>query len=149
MNKNIVTGILLSLISSVLFGFIDSLFFLIGESSLQSVFNNISFFDENMSELTTGGISAAVSLFVATGLVKLIKHKAEIIESPFVDAIGIIIGMLIVLLGYYIYKEISKINNNNNNNRVSNDNNNNNNNNSVSSNRANNDKNSRKNNCRT
>ena len=122
MNKNISIGILLSLISSILFGFIDSLFFLIGESSLQSIFNKISFFDENMSELTTGGISAAVSLFVATGIVKLIKKKAEIIESPFVDALGIIIGMLLVLLGYYLYKQISKINDNNtvNNNSVSN-----------------------------
>lgn len=120
MKSNIGIGILLSLVSSVLFGFIDSLFFLIGESSLQLAFNGISFFDENMSELATGGISAAISLFVATGIVSLIKKKFEIIENPFIDAIGILIGMSAVLTGYYIYTHVS--NNNNNSNSRNNDN---------------------------
>ena len=74
--------------------------FLIGESSIQKLFNSISFFDGNMSELATGGISAAVSIFIATGFVTLIKKKFEILENPFIDAFGILIGTTIANKNY-------------------------------------------------
>lgn len=73
MKTAILSGILLSLLSSVLFGLIDAFLFLIGESSFQKLFYSIPFFDENMSELATGGLAAAISLFIATGIVTLIK----------------------------------------------------------------------------
>jgi hypothetical protein len=125
MKKAILFGILLSLLSSVLFGLIDAIMFLIGESSIQKLFNSISFFDGNMSELATGGLSAAISIFAATGFVALIKKKFEIMENPFIDAFGILIGTTIVISFYYIYmkfikqllnKNSQKNNNNNNNN---------------------------------
>ena len=102
MKKAILFGILLSLLSSVLFGLIDAIMFLIGESSIQKLFNSISFFDGNMSELATGGLSAAISIFAATGFVALIKKKFEIMENPFIDAFGILIGTTIVISFYYI-----------------------------------------------
>ena len=132
MKTTILYGILLSLFSSVLFGLIDAIMFLIGESSIQTLFNSISFFDENMSELATGGISAAVSLFIATGFVTLIKKKFEILENPFIDAFGILLGTTIVISFYYIYTKFIKpmLNKNDSNNNASKNNNNNNNNNS-------------------
>ena len=130
MKTALLYGVLLSLLSSVLFGLIDAIMFLIGESSIQKLFNSISFFDENMSELATGGISAAVSLFIATGFVTLIKKKFEILENPFVDAFGIILGTTIVISSYYIYMKFIKpmLNKNDNNNNARKNNNNNNNN---------------------
>ena len=129
MKTTILYGVLLSLFSSVLFGLIDAIMFLIGESSIQKLFNSISFFDENMSELATGGISAAVSLFIATGFVTLIKKKFEILENPFIDAFGILLGTTIVISFYYIYTKFIKpmLNKNSNNSRNNNNNNNNNN----------------------
>lgn len=122
MKKAILFGILLSLLSSILFGLIDAIMFLIGESSVQKFFNSISFFDENMSELATGGISAAISLFIATGFVTLIKNKFEILENPFIDAGGILIGTTLVIVFYYIYIKFIKqaIVNNSSNNRNNN-----------------------------
>ena len=135
MKTTLLFGILLSLFSSGLFGLIDAIMFLIGESSIQKLFNSISFFDENMSELATGGISAAVSLFIATGFVTLIKKKFEILENPFVDAFGIILGTTIVISSYYIYMKYIKpmLNKNDNNNNASKNNNNSNNNNNNNS----------------
>ena len=140
MKKAILFGILLSLLSSVLFGLIDAIMFLIGESSVQKLFNSIPFFDENMSELATGGISAAISLFIATGFVTLIKNKFEILENPFIDAGGILIGTTLVIVFYYIYMKFIKptIVGNNSNNRNNNNNDNNDNNNNNSNNRNNN-----------
>jgi uncharacterized membrane protein YbaN (DUF454 family) len=103
MKTAILSGILLSLLSSVLFGLIDAFLFLIGESSFQKLFNSIPFFDENMSELATGGLAAAISLFIATGIVTLIK-KFEILENPFIDAGGILIGTTLVIVFYYLYE---------------------------------------------
>jgi len=133
MKKAILFGILLSLLSSVLFGLIDAVMFLIGESSIQKLFNSISFFDGNMSELATGGISAAISIFIATAFVALIKKKFEILENPFIDAFGILLGTAIVISSYYIYMKfvkptLNQNNNSNSNNSVNKNNNNNNNN---------------------
>lgn len=96
--------------------------FLIGEASIQKLFNSISFFDGNMSELATGGISAGVSIFIATGFVTLIKKNFEILENPFIDAFGIILGTTIVILFYYVYVKYIKslLNKNKNNNNRSN-----------------------------
>ena len=109
--------------------------FLIGETSVQDTLNSISFFDENMAELATGGLSAAISIFIATGFVTLIKHKFEILENPFIDAFGILLGTAIVITFYYVYKTFIKSsvtnhkhNNNNNSNSNNNKKNNNNNN---------------------
>ncbi len=132
MKTSIIIGIVLSLLSSVLFGLIDSIMFLVGETSVQDTLNSISFFDENMAELATGGLSAAISIFIATGFVTLIKHKFEILENPFIDAFGILLGTAIVITFYYVYKTFIKStsNNNNNSNNSNNNKNNNNNNNS-------------------
>ena len=145
MKTSIIIGIILSLLSSVLFGLIDAIMFLIGESSVQKLFNSISFFDENMAELATGGLSAAISIFIATGFVTLIKHKFEILENPFIDAFGILLGTAIVITFYYVYKTFIKSsatnhkhNNNNSNNNNSNNNNSNNNNSNNNSNNSNN-----------
>jgi hypothetical protein len=122
MKITILYGILFSLLSSVLFGLIDAIMFLMGESSIQTLFKSISFFDENMSELATGGISAAISLFIATGFVTLIKKKFEILENPFIDAFGIILGTTIVISFYYTYIKFIKpmLNKTDNNNRANN-----------------------------
>ena len=140
MKTSIIIGIVLSLLSSVLFGLIDAIMFLVGESSVQKLFNSISFFDENMAELATGGLSATISIFIATGFVTLIKHKFEILENPFTDALGIVLGTAIVITLYYVYKTFIKSsatnhkhNNNNNSNNNNNNKKNNNNNNSNNS----------------
>jgi uncharacterized membrane protein YbaN (DUF454 family) len=119
MKTSIIIGIVLSLLSSVLFGLIDAIMFLVGESSVQKLFNSISFFDKNMAELATGGLSATISIFIATGFVSLIKHRFEILENPFIDALGILLGTAIVISLYYIYAKFIKpsIKNKNRNNR--------------------------------
>jgi hypothetical protein len=133
--------IVISLLSAVIFGFMDSLCLLIGEYSLRDQLKKIPALDSTMRELTTGGISAAVALLIATGVVNLLKKNVvyELIEHPMLDVTGILIGLTLVLVGYFIYKQYikplifennnSSTNTNNNNNKNNKNNNNNNNNN--------------------
>ncbi len=100
--------ILISLISTILFGIIDSLIFLIGEETLQKKFNSIKFFDETMSEILTGGISAAIALFIASFIRIRLHQSYKILDHPLIDAIGIISGTLLVIIFYYLYKKIKK-----------------------------------------
>jgi hypothetical protein len=92
--------ILISLLSTIIFGMIDAMMFLFAEEDLQSQFNNIPFFDNNMSELLTGSISASVAIFISS----IIKHKLDnsydILEHPLIDVAGILIGTFIILALY-------------------------------------------------
>ena len=65
--------ILISILSSVIFGVIDALFFLTAEDELQDKIESLPYFDLNMAVLLTGGISAAAgTLFAVPGMIKLL-----------------------------------------------------------------------------
>ena len=97
--------ITISLIGTIVFGLIDASFFLLGESYLQKKFNTITFFDTNMSELLTGGISASIALFITSIINRYLHKYYKLIENPFLDVIGILVGTIIILLVYYLLKK--------------------------------------------
>ena len=116
-------NIFLALISTILFGIIDSVIFLFFEKEIQSIFENIDFFDEYSAELLTGGISAACALSISSMMEQYIEYYTkDFIKHPLLDAIGILIGTFIVIIlykfynNYKKYKNIKNNNNNNNNN---------------------------------
>ena len=102
-----ISKLFLSILSAVIFSFIDALFFLIGEQHLQNIFkNNIGFVDENVAELMTGGISAALSILLFNIIKHYINKHFEIYEYSFIDTIGIIIGTAIVIGFYILFKKV-------------------------------------------
>lgn len=96
---------IISLISTIIFGMIDGLFFLFAEESFQEKIKNLEIFDQNSSELMTGGISAAAAIFVSSIISKHIRKRYDILEEPFIDSIGIILGTIMVIIVYNIYKK--------------------------------------------
>lgn len=105
--SNITSILLLSLISTIIFGLIDALLFLGGENELQTWLQKNRFvsLDENMAELITGGLSASLAVLVAT-LIRLQLHKKfQIFEHPLLDVIGIMTGTMIVVFIYYFWKK--------------------------------------------
>ena len=117
MKKRFIISLILSFASSILFGIIDSSFLLAGESSIQKYLESLSPLTL-LYYLVTAGLSAALSILFATGIVIYIEKKYEIIENPFIDAFGILVGYSLVIVFYFIYKQMIKplFNNNNNNN---------------------------------
>ena len=100
--------ILFSLLGTIIFGFIDSLFFLIAEDSLQKEIKKIKFIDNNIAELATGGISASLAIFASSLIRRKLKTKYDILEYEWIDSAGIILGTIFVIIFYYCYKIIKK-----------------------------------------
>ena len=56
-----------------------------------------------VAELITSGISAAVAIFIATLVKNLLKKYNDLNESAWIDSMGIIIGTMIFILFYLHY----------------------------------------------
>ena len=85
-------SITVSLLCSILYGIIDSIFFLIGEDKVQSLLLKIPHFDMNTSEIISGGVSSALALFVSLWVGKILMKKYKISISPLLHCIGILLG---------------------------------------------------------
>lgn len=67
----------------------------------------IGHFDDVTSELLSGGIAAALALFVVTFIRYHLHEKYKILEHPYVDLIGIILGTISVVFFYsYLVKTL-------------------------------------------
>ena len=96
--------LIISLLSTILFGIVDGAFFLLAEESLQEKFTKISFFDSNMAELLSGGISASIAIFLTFYTHNIIHKHYHLVDHPLIDSIGVLIGTIIVIAVYYLYK---------------------------------------------
>ena len=98
--------IIVSLFCSILFGIIDSLFFLIGEEKLQLALLKVPHFDMNTAEIISGGISSAIALFISMWTGNFLNKKYKISVSPILHVIGIILGSIIIAILYILYVNI-------------------------------------------
>ena len=102
-----------SLLFTLIFGLIDALIFLLGEDSVQQGFINIGLNQEN-SELLTGGISATISILIASSILYFLKKsvlkKIELIENTLIDASGILLGTIIIFLFNFLINKNKKNN---------------------------------------
>jgi len=94
---------IMSIISTIIFGLIDASFFLIGEETFQKILINKYNFDLPMAELATGGFASSISIFVASFISNHLHSRYTIIDSPIIDAIGIILGTFIIILIYKFF----------------------------------------------
>ena len=95
--------IFISLISTILFGFIDASFFFLASDTVQKQIIKIPFFNRDMSEVLTGAVSASIAIFLANYIGLYIKKYYKIYENPFIDAAGILIGTIILLAIYLLF----------------------------------------------
>lgn len=100
--------IVLSFVSSILFGIIGSSLFLAFEQTVQKKFDDSSVFDKTSAELATDGITTSITIFIATSINLFLSHHFHIIHSPFIDSLGVIIGTIIVILIYILFKYLLK-----------------------------------------
>ena len=99
-----INKILLTLISTIVFGLIHGLFFLFAEEKIQEPIKNMEYFDKIMAELLTGGISAACAIMFSSIIEKIISHYTKnMIKHPLLDAMGVIIGTFIVIISYKLF----------------------------------------------
>ena len=106
--------ILISLMSVIIFGIIDGLFFLLAEETLQKKIKKLNLLNDNSIELITGGFSAAFAIFISSFIEYLLEKKFKLITNPFLDSLGILIGTCIVVGSYNLFLKIYNTNNTNN-----------------------------------
>jgi len=94
----------ISLVSTILFGIIDGILFMVAEEELQKQFVRIPFFDINMAELAAGGISSSVAIFITFYVYDTLHRYYHLVDHPFLDAMGVLLGTILVLGLYYLYK---------------------------------------------
>lgn len=92
----------ISMLASVVFGIIDALNFFLVEEQLNNFWKQISFLDETTIPILNGGISAAISIVITFYIEHYISTHFNVLKHPAIDGIGIIIGTIIVLVGYKI-----------------------------------------------
>lgn len=88
-----------------MFGIIDGGLFIFAEEFVQTELIKISFFDVNMAELASGGISASIAIFISSFIHEKLREHYKLIDSPLLDAAGVILGTSILLVIYYFYKK--------------------------------------------
>ena len=100
--------ILISLLSAIVFGVIDAVFFFIAEKDLQSKIEQIKNINRPAAELLTGGISASVAILFASLIKKILSQYFEVIENPIIDSIGVLLGTLIIFVIYILIRHFRK-----------------------------------------
>ena len=92
----------ISIIASVVFGIIDALNFFLVEEKLNNFWKQFSFLDETTIPILNGGISPAISIVIAYYVEHYISTHFNVLKHPGLEAAGIIIGAVIVLVGYKV-----------------------------------------------
>lgn len=110
MKHTIYKLVIVSLLTFIVFGFIDSLFFGIYLSEGFSTFFEKIGLNQDNSDIMVGALSASTAIVVSSYVEKINKKLfGEIIEHPLLDIAGIIVGTylyIIVIKKYDILKKI-------------------------------------------
>jgi len=101
-----VFAVVLGMLSSALFGFIDALAYLLIEDPLTDLWKRFNLYDEETTPIINSGISSATAILLAVFIERYIEENFHVFKHPLVHAIGIIVGTVVVLFGYKIYNKI-------------------------------------------
>jgi len=93
--------IFLSLLSTVIFGFVDSLLFFFAESTVQEKLMEWGI-DLKSAEILTSAAATALAIFVAIWIEGQLSKYFDIIKHPIISSVGIILGALLFVLIYKI-----------------------------------------------
>ena len=97
-----ISTIAVGMVSSISFSIIDSIFFLYIEEYLQDYWKKREI-AENIIPIINGGISSSISILIATIIENYLESNFDMFKHPLIDATGMIIGTIIILLTYKIF----------------------------------------------
>lgn len=95
--------LLISMIASIIFGVIDAINFLFLEEKLESYWKKFSFLDAKTIPLINGGLAAAISMLIAVQIEHYLEEKYTLFRHPALNATGVIIGTILVILAHKLY----------------------------------------------
>jgi hypothetical protein len=98
--------IFLSLVSTVVFGIIDALFFLFFEETAQSKIKKLLHISVDIAEIIVGALSAASAIFISSYVKMSLEEEVYLIKHPLLDASGILLGSIVVTSSYLFYTRV-------------------------------------------
>lgn len=97
--------VLLSIIITIIYGIIHSILTLTIFKKYKNKFKG-KYIDQNVSELIYSGISASIAILIISYSKIYIKYQFNnIIDHPLLDSVGVMIGTIIVIFTYILYKK--------------------------------------------
>jgi hypothetical protein len=97
----------IGMISSISFNIIDYIFYLYLEEHLQKFWKQRELTD-NMISIVNGGISSSISILIAMYIDSYLEIHFDFLKHPLIDASGIIVGTIIILIAYKIFNTDNK-----------------------------------------
>ena len=102
-NKDMIIIIIISLVASIVFAFVDASFFLLAEQTVEDELQKSKFLDENTLQIATGALSASIAMFFGTLTSNLLRKKYDIVSNPVIDSVGILLGTILFICIYNMF----------------------------------------------
>ena len=100
--------IFVSVLAAILLGLINGMLQMFATQQLESKFILIPGFDENMAVLCVKEITTAIAMGVASLFYYYVNKHHSIMEHPFIDFIGVMVGTALLLGLYCLYRAYLK-----------------------------------------
>lgn len=97
----------LGMMSSIVFGIVDAFNFLLVEDLLASMWKRFGLTDLQSIDLLNSGLSSALSIFIALYIDVYFLSQFKTFKHPALDAVGVIVGTILVLTGIKFYNWIA------------------------------------------
>lgn len=97
--------IFLSILSATIFVIVGFVNYLLITDFLKKYMKEVPFLEKKTVPLALHGISAMTSIVIGLFLEKSLHSKFKVLKHPFIDASGVIVGTILMILAYKIYRE--------------------------------------------
>ena len=105
MNNDMIRMMLMGLITMCIFAYIDSGLFLTLEEDITDYIKEYEYLDNYSRPVLLSGLASALAILISKSIKRyIILPNFKIIEHPLIDAIGILIGTLLVIVTYEVLK---------------------------------------------
>ena len=99
--------IVLGMMSAIIFGVVDAFNFLLVEDTLAAMWKRFGLTDVQSVDLLNSGLSSALSIFIALYIDVYFLSQFKTFKHPALDAIGVIVGTILVLTAVKFYHWIT------------------------------------------
>ena len=98
----------ISLVGTIVFGLVDGLMYFFSEHRTRESIVHFFHVDETMAHLAASGISKSFAVYVAFYVHNYLRKRYYLVDNPFLDAMGVLVGTSIIMLCYYVYENYRK-----------------------------------------
>jgi hypothetical protein len=97
--------LLLSIFAATIFMIVGFINYLLISDILKKYLKEVPILEKKTVPVVLHGLSGFMSIFIVLFLEKHLHSKFKIMKHPYIDALGVIVGTILIILSYKIYNE--------------------------------------------